>query len=253
MKNVKKSLSLALLSATVSVIAVPSVQAQVAGIAEVDTTAAIFSTKALASVYQQAETTYGSVMQLVQQRATEVSTMQQQLYKQYDANGDKQLDDAEKAKMDAATNPLKGQIQAKAEEANKLMEPVHRARIYGIEQIAMKYQPAQQQVVTAKKIQIVLAPDAIIYRPDAANITPAVTAAIDTLLPTVSIAAPADWRPQQDAVALYEQFEQARQRMNQIRAVQAAQQAQQQPVAAPGQPAPAPAPQPRPAQPDDGR
>jgi hypothetical protein len=120
--------------------------------------------------------------------------------------------------------------------------------MFALEEIAKKFAAAQQEVITAKKINLILSPDAFIYAPDAANITPAITTALDRLVPTAPITPDANWKPQQQTQQLYQAIGEILQ-IEEIRAVQA-QQAQQQ-AAQPGRPATAPAP--APAQPDDGR
>jgi Skp family chaperone for outer membrane proteins len=218
--------------------------AQVAGIATFDTTGAIYKSKARVSAYSQVDSMYSAFYQQIAQKSKEGNDLVQQLYKQYDVNADKKLDDAEKAKMDAAKNPLKDQIQAKNDEIQQLQLPIIKARMFALEEIAKKFAAAQQEVITAKKISLILTPDAFLYAPDAANITPAITTALDRLIPTASITPDANWQPQQQTQQLYQAIGEILQ-IEDLRAAQA-QQAQQQ-AAQPGQPAPAPA------QPDDGR
>jgi hypothetical protein len=148
------------------------------------------------------------------------------------------------------------QLDAKEREIAQLQQPIVTAQAFAVESIADRYAAAQQQVITQKKISLILSPDAFIWAPDAVDITGAVTAALDTALPTVSTTPPANWQPKQTTGPLYEQVQQRLVNVARMQAMRAAQQQQAaQPAAAPGQPAPAApaAPQPRPAQPDDGR
>ena len=64
------------------------------------------------------------------------------------------------------------QIDNKQKEINQLQDPIIRAQLYTVEQIAMKYEAAQQAVITAaKKINVILAPDAFVWAPDAVDVT----------------------------------------------------------------------------------
>lgn len=71
-----------------------------------------------------------------------------------------------------------------------------------------KYDPALRAVVTAKKINLVLSPNAIQYAPPATDITRDIIAEIDRTTPTVSITPPANWQPQQQTVELLQQYRQ---------------------------------------------
>jgi hypothetical protein len=82
------------------------------------------------------------------------------------------------------------------------------AQLYAVEQIALKYDAAQQAVITAKKINVILAPDAFVWAPEAVDVTPAITAELDKVVPSVSTTPPAGWRPSRQIGALYQQIQQ---------------------------------------------
>ncbi len=205
--------------------------AQVAGIATADQTIAIAKSKALSAAYTQIASTFGSNLNLIATRSRELN----ELRKSLDTNKDNQLDQAELDAAQKAKNPALTTIDAKESELNQLQEPVVKAQIYAVEQIASKYAAAQQQVITAKKISMILAPDAFLWAPDAIDVTPAIIAALDVAAPSVSTTAPADWRPLRTSVGIHQQIDQLLSAARQ-------QQAQAAPAAAqPGKPA-APAP-----------
>ncbi len=247
--NTKSKIVSAALAAGFAMLPVAAA-AQVAGIATFDATTAILNSKARITAYSQVDATYASYFTQIEQKARESNDLQQQLYKQFDANGDKKLDDAEVAKLEAAKNPLKDQIQAKNSEMQQLQVPIIKARMFALEEIAKKFAAAQQEVITQKKLSLILAPDVFIYAPEAANVTPAITAALDRLVPSVSITPPdANWQPQPETQQLYQAIGQKLQ-LDAIRAAQAqaaaARQAQPGAVVPPAPPAPGlnPAPQP---------
>ena len=237
MKFVIKTLSATLLAGA-ALTALPA-NAQVAGIATLDTTDAIMQTKAFAQAYQQIGTTFTSNSQMIQTKRKEINDINAQL----DSNKDKNLTQEELDAAIKAKNPLLTQLEAKEREIAQLQQPIVTAQAFAVESIADRYAAAQQQVITQKKINMILAPDAFIWAPDAVDVTKAVTAALDLAVPSVGITPPANWQPKQSTGGLYEQIQQrllTAARVQAIRNAQAQQAAQS--AANPAAPA-APAPQ----------
>jgi Skp family chaperone for outer membrane proteins len=218
----------ALLSATA--IAVPAT-AQVSGIATAETSVAIARTKALGSAYQQIGTQYAAVVQQMQTKRQEINNINVQL----DTNKDKELTQAELDVAIKAKNPLLTQLDAKQKEINTLQEPIILAQLYAVEQVALKYEAAQQAVIAAKKISVILAPDAFVWAPEAVDVTPAITAELDKAIPAAVITPPAGYRPSRQIGALYQQIQQLFNNAAQMQAAQAA--AAQPRAAAPANPA----------------
>lgn len=237
--NIRNTVAVAaLLSA--AAIAIPA-SAQVAGIATADTSVAIARSKALGTAYQQIGTQYAATAQQMQAKRTEINNLNAQL----DTNKDKNLDQAEVDAAVKAKSPLLAQIDTKQKEINALQDPIIRAQLYSVEEIAKRYEAAQQAVITAKKINVILTPEAFVWAPDAVDVTTAITAELDRAVPSVGITPPADWRPSRQGAALYQSIQQLFNNAAQLQAAQAA--AAQSPQ--PGQPAPA-APRPAAQQPD---
>jgi len=219
----------ALLSA--AAISAPA-NAQVSGIATADTSVAIARSKALGTAYQQIGTQYAAVAQQMQTKRQEINNLNAQL----DTNKDKELTQAELDAAIKAKNPLLTQIDAKQKEMNTLQDPVILAQLYAVEQIALKYEAAQQAVITAKRINVILAPDAFVWAPESVDVTAAITAELDKAVPSVPITPPAGWRPSRQIGALYQQIQQ----LISAAAQQQAAAAQARPAAAPATPAPQP-------------
>jgi hypothetical protein len=154
---------------------------------------------------------------------------------QLDTNKDKELTQAELDAAIKAKNPLLTQLDEKQKEINTLQEPIILAQLYAVEQIAVKYEAAQQAVVAAKKISVILAPDAFVWAPEAVDVTSAITAELDKAIPTASITPPAGYRPSRQIGALYQQIQQLFNNAAQMQAAQAA--AAQPRAAAPASPA----------------
>jgi Skp family chaperone for outer membrane proteins len=212
--------------------------AQVNGIATADASVAIARSKALGQAYQQIGTTFASNAQLMQNKRKEINDINAQL----DTNKDKELSQAELDVAIKAKNPLLTQIDAKQQEINQLQDPIVKAQLFVVETIALKYEAAQQAVITAKKINVILSPEAFVWAPDSVDVTSLITAELDKTVPTAAITPPANWRPSRQGAALYQQIQQLFENAARAQAAQA-QAAQPQP-GQPAVPAPNPAPQP---------
>jgi Skp family chaperone for outer membrane proteins len=260
MNSFTKTLSLAVLSASASFAIAPAAQAQVAGIGTADEIAVIMGSAAFKNGFQQINTTYGASLSTIDARGNESQQLQQQLVTQFDANKDGQIGPDEEQKMQASKSPLIAQVQAKQEEMQNLEAPIRAAQIFVIDTLDKNYLQALKDVTTAKKVNIVLSPDAVVWvaSPDALNLNQALTTRLDQLTPTINTVPPEPFNTSRRVIAIYEQVQQVQQArlMAAIRQAQAQQAQQQQQGAQPAAPAggakPAPAPGPAP-QPDDGR
>jgi Skp family chaperone for outer membrane proteins len=235
-----KYLLLAAIAAPATMVAAAPAHAQVNGIATADPVVAIYRAKAWGAANDQIRKNFADNLTKLEARQTE----RQKLLGQLDKNGDKQVDDNELK----AAPALKTQLDTIDTDINTLTMPMLRAQAYAVEMILQRYQEAQTAVVTAKKVSVILSPNAILYSPQNADITGAITAEIDRLAPSVSVAPAANWRPSEETMAVLEQ-------LIRIQAAAAQQQARTAPAPAAGAPRPA-APAPagtRPTTPPPGR
>lgn len=179
--------------------------AQVSGnIATVDIALAVAGSDARAAAYQQISTTYQQQLTLIQQRQQQ----RQQLVQTFDINGNGELDENEVPATQDPNNATVQQINAIDNEVAQLQGPIQRARVYAISQIGNQFSPALQQVVSDRKIQFVMSPEALIYEPEGANVTPQVIAAINARIPTVTAFPPEGWQPSEAAINLFQQVQQ---------------------------------------------
>lgn len=199
--------------------------AQVAGIATASPEIAIARAAARNTGYQQISTAYQAQITQASTLRQEVNTLQQSL----DTNKDNQLSEAE-----VQANPsVVQQIQQKEQQVQQIIQPITIAQTYVLDQLAREWDPSLQQVVAAKKINLLLSPDAIQWGPPSVDVTSDIVAALDQRKPTVTTTVPAGWQPSQQIVQLH----QAIQRVMMAAAQQQQAQTQtQQP--APAQPAP---------------
>lgn len=219
--------ALAVLAVTAAPLALGSVaNAQVSGIATANPTIAIAKTKAFSAAYSQIGTQYASNFDQIDARNKTLNGLRAQL----DTDNNKQLTQEEIDAAVRAKSPVLTSIETEENEIQKLQTPAIKAQMFAVENIFKEYSNAQQQVVSDKKIGVILSPDAFIYAPPQADVTDAITAVLDTRVPTVSTAPPADWQPQRNTVSLHQQLQQLL--MASARS-QASQQPQQPPAAQP--------------------
>lgn len=218
MKLLTKTLAAVSIAST-AIMAVPAA-AQVEGkIATVNAPLAIINTNAFKTAYQQIGTTYKPQIDTIQARSTERQTLLQQL----DTNGDKQLDEAEQQAAQGTQQATR--LAAIEQEVGQLSGQVDMARVYAVQQILRQYGPSLQEVAQRLQVQMVVTPDAILYAPPAASITQQVSAALNTKVPSVQIVPPQGFQPSRNAVATYQQIQQALLTAQAIQQQQAAQQA----------------------------
>lgn len=204
-----------LLAAAAAITPLPAA-AQVAGIATTSPEIVIARAAARNTGYQQIQTQYAA-------QITQIGTLRQEtqtLIKSLDTNNDNQLTDAERTAKPAVVT----QIQQKEQQINTLATPITLAQAYVLDQLAREYDAARQQVVAAKRIQIMLSPDAIQWAPPAVDVTNDMVTALNTRKPTVTTAVPAGWQPSREILQL-------QQTIQQILLAAAQQQAAQQPAA----------------------
>ena len=183
-------------------VAVPAA-AQVNGIGVTDPAIAIAGSQALQTAYQQIGTTYAA-------QRTQLEQLQQQrdtLVRQFDTNNDGQLSDAEQQAAQANATAVQ-QLQTLDQTINQTQAPIQLARVYVIEQIALQYGPALQQVVAANNVSLILTPGSVVFAADAVDVTDEIVARLNTLVPTVTTTVPAGWQPQRQSVQLYQEVQQ---------------------------------------------
>jgi len=219
--------AISLLAVTAAPLALSSVAtAQVSGIATVNPTIAIARTKAFSAAYSQISTQFKSYFDQIDARNKTLNGLRAQL----DTDNDKQLTQEELDAAVKSNSPVLKSMETEENEIQKLQTPAIKAQMFAIENIFKEYTNAQQQVIADKKIAVILSPDAFIYAPPQTDVTDAITAVLDTRVPTVSTAPPADWQPQRNTVSLHQQIQQL---LLASARSQAAQQQQQPPAAQP--------------------
>lgn len=113
------------------------------------------------------------------------------------------------------------------QEIQQILLPVALSERFVTEQIEEKLDQAVQQAMAKKQVTLLLQPEAVLARSNAYELTPAIVAELNTLIPTAQLVPPQGWEPRE---------------VRDAKAQQAAARAAQQGQAAPAAAAPAPRP-----------
>lgn len=205
--------------------AAPGAGPVVAGIGVANLNAAVAASNAYQVAGQQRQTTYKATYDAAQTRATQIEAELKGLVDKFNA-------DKAAKKPDAILQQSYVAVQQRQErgkeEIRQILMPVMLSEAYVEEQITDKLDQAVQAAMTKRGVSILLQPETVIARANGYEMTPAIIAELNALIPSANLVPPQGWVPRQ------------------VREQQAAQQQQAQPAAA--------APAARPAAPQtDGR
>ena len=182
-----------------AVLAAPAA-AQVNGVAVADAQGAIANTKAWTAARGQIQTTYKAQLDQADTRGKAIQAELQPLAQQFETA--RRAPNPNQAALQTQLQSIQSKQQAGEQELARITAPAQRAQAYAIEQIQAKLGEAVQNVVRAKNVSLLVNPQAVLFLQPAADITPAITTELDRLVPSVSIAVPANWQPgQQQAQA----------------------------------------------------
>lgn len=194
-----KTILLAAALATPGVIAAGTASAQVNGVAVADPEAAIANSRAFTTAVSQIQTTYKAQLDQANTRRTAIQAELQPLVTA--AQTAARAPGATEASLRPQLTAIQAKEQAGNAELQRLTAPAQRARAYAAEQVQRQLATAVQNVVKAKNVSLLVSPQATLFTQPAADITPAITAELDRLVPSVSTAVPANWQPGQGAGA----------------------------------------------------
>ena len=200
--NIKLLLAGAMVAPMALLAAMP---ASAQAVAVADPEGAIAATKAFIAANAQIQTTYKVALDQAQARRAAIQTELQPLYTALDTNHDGQLSQGEIDTANAAHRPELASIQSKQQaaqaELGRLEGPATRAQQYAVEQISAKLAQAIQSAMAKRGTTVLLKPASVFTAQPAGDLTPAITAELDTLVPTVGITPPANWQPGQQQAA----------------------------------------------------
>jgi len=179
-------------------IAAPAAAQVAAGqpVAVVNLDAAVVQSAAFKSAATQIQTTYKTQITAFQTRQQALSTELAPL--RTEIEGLQRNPATPKATLDAKITTFQQKAQAAQAELQRLTVSFARPEAYAKEQIGAKIEAALKAAMTAKKVNLVLSPDAVVAVQGGADLTPDVVAQLNTLVPSVSITPPANWQPGQN-------------------------------------------------------
>lgn len=106
-----------------------------------------------------------------------------------------------RATVEAKIALFQSKAQAAQAELQRLATPFARPEAYVKEQIGEKLEAALKAAMTAKKINLVITPEAVVAMQGGADLTPDVVTQLNALIPSASITPPAGWQPGQPKTA----------------------------------------------------
>ena len=176
-------------------LAIPTIAAAqaVGGVAVADLERAVTDSAAYAGAVAQIKTTYAADIAKVEARSKVLQGELQALVTAFQAA--QKAPNANQAALQTQYNAIQTKQQAAQAEIAKMSESYERARAYAVEQIAAKFSAAAKTVMTARNIGVVVPPQATVLVAPAADVTAAITTELNKLVPSVSIAVPANWQP----------------------------------------------------------
>jgi len=169
--------------------------AQARSIAVVDQQRAIGESNAFKTAMTQIQTTYKAQLDQLNTRRAALEAEMKPLVTAYE-NAAK-APNATEASVRPSMTALQNKNNAANQELARIGQPIELARAYVVEQIALKMDDALKATMTARNIDLLLVPGATVSYQPAADITTALTAELNRLVPSAQIVPPAGWRPGQ--------------------------------------------------------
>ncbi len=127
------------------------------------------------------------LQQELQRLATEIRTLQQ--------------NNTAEATVNQRIQAFQTRQQAIQTELAPLAAPFERPLAYAEEQITRQLDTAVRNAMTAKRVNLLIRPEAIAFALPTSNITADITQQLNALVSSVSIAVPANWQPGQQQAA----------------------------------------------------
>jgi Skp family chaperone for outer membrane proteins len=160
------------------------------GVANLD--AVIVNSNAYQVAQQQRPVTYKATVDAYNVRAQQLDAQLKVMIDKFDADRAAKKPDAVLQQQYGAIKQFEAQAK---EELQRLRLPITLSEAYVIEQIAEKLDQAVQNAMSKRGITILLSPDAVIARTNAYELSPAIIAELNVLLPSVNLVPPQGWVP----------------------------------------------------------
>lgn len=207
MKKLFVASALALAGLSVSPMMAAPAFAQAKGVGVADVRVAAARSNAFSTASKQIETTYKAQIDQQNARGQTLQAEINVLIAKYNEEARKTPQNA--TTLQAAAKAVQDKRQAAQTELGQIGAPVDLAIAYVEDQISVRMNEAIKAAMTARKVDLLLNPDAVLARENNVDITDAVVTEINRLLPTVSTAVPAGYQPGQLVQARNQQLMEA--------------------------------------------
>lgn len=195
MKKILVASALAIATLSVSPLLSAPAIAQAKAVAVADVRVAAARSNAFTVASDQIETTYKAQIDQQQTRGQTLQAEVNVLVAKY--NEEARKTPQNQTALQAAAKAVQDKQQAARTELGQIGAPIDLAIAYVEDQISLRMNEAIRAAMTAKKIDLLLQPDAVLARENNVDITDAVVAELNRILPNVSIAVPAGYQPGQ--------------------------------------------------------
>ena len=190
-----KSMILAAALIAPATFAATTATAQVAGVAIADPQAAMVNTRAWTAARTQIQTTYKAQ---IDQAETRRQTAERELQPLITAfNTARAAANPNQASLQSQAQAIQARQTTAQQDLDRLTLPAQRAQAYALEQIQAQLGTAVQNAVRTRNVTLLLNPQAALFAQPTADITSAITAELDRLVPSVNTTPPANWQPGQ--------------------------------------------------------
>lgn len=191
MNTMLKSAALGLTA--VAVLPATPAMAQAKGVAVASVDAAVARSAAFTNAMKSIETTYKAQLDQSKARGATLEAEMRALAAKFQEEQGKTPQN--QTALQAAAKAFQDKRTAAQAELERLNQPVQLAAAYVEEQINLKMNDAVKAAMTKRKVDLLLTPDAVLARENSVDITDAVVAELNTLVPSVQITPPAGYQP----------------------------------------------------------
>jgi Skp family chaperone for outer membrane proteins len=194
MNKIFKALMLASVPMVVSVALPTAASAQtVASVAVANVEEAVQRSSAFAAAVAQIKTTFKAQIDAFEARQKALQAELRPLVTAFQTA--QAAPNANQTALETQARTIQTKQQSAQRELQNLAQPFGRAQAYAEEQIGMKLEPALKAAMLKRKVTLVVSPQATISYQPTADITNDIVAELNSLVPSVSIAVPANWQP----------------------------------------------------------
>ncbi|HOB13720.1 MAG TPA: OmpH family outer membrane protein [Novosphingobium sp.] len=169
-----------------------SVGTTVQGVGVADLQAAVASSNAYRTAQQQRATYFKPTVDAAQARAQQIDAQLKTLIDKFNADRAAKKPEAQLQQQAQQIQKLRAEGEA---EINRALAPVQLSDEFVVEQISEKLPQAVQNVIAKRNLSLLLSPDGVIFAGPQYDVTAAIVAELNVLVPTVQIVPPQGWVP----------------------------------------------------------